>query len=200
MAEQEKFEYKHGFRHGPTFVAIFIIYFIVFGVLSNYWQKGDIIYKPIRDNVLFIYQNFFNFPGYEYVWSVGGDILDFGTWYIFFILFFTAVFVGYSQDFLIHAFKRNIWLIPIVIFLSVFWNGINDVYYYRNFIRNASFIFTIFMNLGRYFTSIHGYINLLALLVVFGGGGLLGGYLKILRREILYKKARLIISDKEVAQ
>jgi hypothetical protein len=120
---------------------------------------------------------------------------DFGTWYIALILIATAIYVGYSQDFLIYAIKRNLWLVPITIGMSIFWNGIFEVFYYRDFLRSGSFIYTIFLGLGRYFTSIQGYINLIVLLVIFVGGGLLGGYLKILRRETLRKKAELLLAE-----
>jgi hypothetical protein len=50
------------------------------------------------------------------------------------------------------------------------------------------------MNIGEYFTRIEGYINLLILFVIFVGGGLLGGWIKIYRRQLLYKKAQLIVT------
>jgi hypothetical protein len=53
------------------------------------------------------------------------------------------------------------------------------------------------MNIGQYFSSPEGYINLAILFAVFVGGGLLGGWIKIFRRQRLYKKAQLMI-EKEV--
>jgi hypothetical protein len=108
-----------------------------------------------------------------------------------------AIFVGYSEDFLIYAVKRNIWLIPHVIILSIIWDALNDVAIYRPFVRTATWAYCIFMNIGQYFSSPEGYINLAILFAVFVGGGLLGGWIKIFRRQRLYKKAQLMI-EKEV--
>jgi hypothetical protein len=192
MAEQEKFEYKHGFRLGAYLIGWAIIYFIVFGILSNYWEKTP------GDNVLFVYQNFTNFKSTTYYDIVQQEtVTKFGTWYILLIFLAVAIFIGYKEDFLIYAVKRNIWLIPHVIILSIIWDGINDVYVYRTFVRTATWFFTILMNIGEYFTRIEGYYNLLILFVVFVGGGLLGGWVKIFRRQRLYKKAQLMI-EKEV--
>jgi hypothetical protein len=192
MAEQEKFEYKHGFRLGAYLIGWAVIYFIVFGILSNYWEKTP------GDNVLFVYQNFTNFKSTTYYDVVQQDtVTKFGTWYILLIFLAVAIFIGYKEDFLIYAVKRNIWLIPHVIILSIIWDGINDVYVYRTFVRTATWFFTIVMNIGEYFTRIEGYYNLLILFVVFVGGGLLGGWVKIFRRQRLYKKAQLMI-EKEV--
>lgn len=192
MAEQEKFEYKHGFRLGAYLIGWAVIYFIVFGILSNYWEKTP------GDNVLFVYQNFTNFKSTTYYDVVQQDtVTKFGTWYILLIFLAVAIFIGYKEDFLIYAVKRNIWLIPHVIILSIIWDGINDVYVYRTFVRTATWFFTILMNIGEYFTRIEGYYNLLILFVVFVGGGLLGGWVKIFRRQRLYKKAQLMI-EKEV--
>lgn len=192
MAEQEKFEYKHGFRLGAYLIGWAVIYFIVFGILSNHWEKTP------GDNVLFVYQNFTNFKSTTYYDVVQQDtVTKFGTWYILLIFLAVAIFIGYKEDFLIYAVKRNIWLIPHVIILSIIWDGINDVYVYRTFVRTATWFFTILMNIGEYFTRIEGYYNLLILFVVFVGGGLLGGWVKIFRRQRLYKKAQLMI-EKEV--
>jgi hypothetical protein len=192
MAEQEKFEYKHGFRLGAYLIGWAVIYFIVFGILSNHWEKTP------GDNVLFVYQNFTNFKSTTYYDVVQQDtVTKFGTWYILLIFLAVAIFIGYKEDFLIYAVKRNIWLIPHVIILSIIWDGINDVYVYRTFVRTATWFFTIVMNIGEYFTRIEGYYNLLILFVVFVGGGLLGGWVKIFRRQRLYKKAQLMI-EKEV--
>jgi hypothetical protein len=192
MAEQEKFEYKHGFRLGAYLIGWAVIYFIVFGILSNHWEKTP------GDNVLFVYQNFTNFKSTTYYDIVQQEtVTKFGTWYILLIFLAVAIFIGYKEDFLIYAVKRNIWLIPHVIILSIIWDGINDVYVYRTFVRTATWFFTILMNIGEYFTRIEGYYNLLILFVVFVGGGLLGGWVKIFRRQRLYKKAQLMI-EKEV--
>jgi hypothetical protein len=192
MAEQEKFEYKHGFRLGAYLIGWAVIYFIVFGILSNHWEKTP------GDNVLFVYQNFTNFKSTTYYDVVQQDtVTKFGTWYILLIFLAVAIFIGYKEDFLIYAVKRNFWLIPHVIILSIIWDGINDVYVYRTFVRTATWFFTILMNIGEYFTRIEGYYNLLILFVVFVGGGLLGGWVKIFRRQRLYKKAQLMI-EKEV--
>jgi hypothetical protein len=192
MAEQEKFEYKHGFRLGAYLIGWAVIYFIVFGILSNHWEKTP------GDNVLFVYQNFTNFKSTTYYDIIDQEMVTkFGTWYILLIFLAVAIFIGYKEDFLIYAVKRNIWLIPHVIILSIIWDGINDVYVYRTFVRTATWFFTILMNIGEYFTRIEGYYNLLILFVVFVGGGLLGGWVKIFRRQRLYKKAQLMI-EKEV--
>jgi hypothetical protein len=192
MAEQEKFEYKHGFRLGAYLIGWAVIYFIVFGILSNYWEKTP------GDNVLFVYQNFTNFKSTTYYDIIDQEMVTkFGTWYILLIFLAVAIFIGYKEDFLIYAVKRNFWLIPHVIILSIIWDGINDVYVYRTFVRTATWFFTILMNIGEYFTRIEGYYNLLILFVVFVGGGLLGGWVKIFRRQRLYKKAQLMI-EKEV--
>jgi hypothetical protein len=192
MAEQEKFEYKHGFRLGAYLIGWAVIYFIVFGILSNHWEKTP------GDNVLFVYQNFTNFKSTTYYDIIDQEMVTkFGTWYILLIFLAVAIFIGYKEDFLIYAVKRNIWLIPHVIILSIIWDGINDVYVYRTFVRTATWFFTILMNVGEYFTRIEGYYNLLILFVVFVGGGLLGGWVKIFRRQRLYKKAQLMI-EKEV--
>jgi hypothetical protein len=197
MAEKDKdkFEYKHGFRHGPTIIGLAIIYYIIFGILSNYWEKGLLDHRPLDDNVLFIYRNLLNLPHQYYATLDRAWYNDFGTWYIFLIFLATAIYVGYSQDFLIYSVKRNMWMVPIIVVLSIFWNGLNDVYYYRSFFRNGSFIYTIFMNAADYFTSIHGYINILVLFVFLVGGGLIGGYLKIVRRERLRRKAKLMLRE-----
>lgn len=192
MAETEKFEYKHGFRLGAYLIGWAVIYYIVFGILSNYWEKTP------GDSVLFVYQNFTNFQSTTYYDVIKQDsVTKLGTWYILLILIAVAIFVGYREDFLINAVKRNIWLIPHVIILSIIWDGINDVYIYRTFVRTATWAFTIFMNIGEYFTRIEGYYNLLILFGIFVGGGLLGGWIKIFRRQRLYKKAQLMI-EKEV--
>lgn len=191
MTEDEKFEYKHGFRLGAFLIGWAVIYFIVFGILSNYYEKWP------GDNVLFVYKNIWNFPRMEYNPFTGFDELNWGTWYLFLIFFAVAIFVGFREDFLIHAIKRNLWLIPHIVILSIIWDGINDVWVYRNFVRSATFFVTILMNVAQYFTSIDGYINLLALLITFIGGGMLGGWLKIFRRQRLFKKAQMMI-EKEV--
>lgn len=192
MAEQEKFEYKHGFRLGAYLIGWAVIYYVVFGVLSNYWEKTP------GDNVLFVYQNFNNFQTSTYYDIIKDQMVTkLGTWYILLIFILIAVYIGYKEDFLIYAVKRNIWLIPHVIILSIIWDGINNVYVYRTFVRTATWAFTVFMNVGKYFTSIEGYINLIILFVIFAGGGLLGGWIKIFRRQRLYKKAQLMI-EKEV--
>lgn len=192
MAEQEKFEYKHGFRLGAYLIGWAVIYFIIFGILSNYWEKTP------SDNVLFVYQNFTNFKSTTYYDIIKQEtVTKFGTWYILLIFLAVAIFIGYKEDFLIYAVKRNIWLIPHVIILSIIWDGINDVYVYRTFVRTATWFFTILMNVGEYFTRIEGYYNLLILFVIFVAGGLLGGWIKIFKRQRLYKKAQLMI-EKEV--
>ena len=192
MAEQEKFEYKHGFRLGAYLIGWAVIYYIIFGILSNYWEKTP------GDNVLFVYQNFTNFQTTNYYDVIQQEMVSkLGTWYILLIFIAVAVFVGYREDFLIYAVKRNIWLIPHVIILSIIWDGINDVYVYRTFVRTTTWAFCIFMNIGEYFTSIEGYINIAILFGIFVGGGLLGGWIKIFRRQRLYKKAQLMI-EKEV--
>lgn len=192
MAEQEKFEYKHGFRLGAYLIGWAVIYFIIFGILSNYWEKTP------GDNVLFVYQNFTNFKSTTYYDIIKQEtVTKFGTWYILLIFLAVAIFIGYKEDFLIYAVKRNIWLIPHVIILSIIWDGINDVYVYRTFVRTATWFFTILMNVGEYFTRIEGYYNLLILFVIFVAGGLLGGWIKIFKRQRLYKKAQLMI-EKEV--
>jgi hypothetical protein len=162
----------------------------VFGILSNYWEKTP------GDNVLFVYQNFTNFRT-QIIYDVIQQeyITKLGTWYILLIFIAVAVFVGYREDFLIYAVKRNIWLIPHVLILSIVWDGINDVFIYRNFVRTTTFAFTIFMNIGEYFTRVEGYINLAILFGVFVGGGLLGGWIKIFRRQRLYKKAQLMLAQ-----
>ena len=193
MTEEEKFEYKHGFRLGPYLFGWAVIYFIVFGFLSNYWQKTP------GDNVLFIYKNLWVIPFKELNFSTGDIEWNWGSWYIILILFGVAIFVGFQEDFLINAIKRCFWLIPHVLILSIVWDGINDVFLYRNFIKTTTFVFTIIMSLAEYFTSVHGYLNLLALLVIFVGGGMLGGWIKIFRRERMYKKAQLLI-EKEVEE
>jgi hypothetical protein len=203
MAEQEKFEYKHGFRLGAYLIGWAVIYYIVFGILSNYWQKTGILddvtgFTPIGDHVLFVYQNFINFQTRSYYYVITDQVITkIGTWYILYIFLAVAIFVGYSEDFLIYAVKRNIWLIPHVIILSIIWDALNDVAIYRPFVRTATWAYCIFMNIGQYFSSPEGYINLAILFAVFVGGGLLGGWIKIFRRQRLYKKAQLMI-EKEV--
>ncbi len=195
MAETEKFEYKHGFRLGAFLIGWAVIYYVVFGILSNYWEKTGVIDGPeIGDNILFVYQNFTNFQSTSYYDIIQGEtVTKLGTWYILLIFFAVAIFVGYKEDFLIYAVKRNIWLIPHIIILSIIWDGINDVYLYRTFVRTATFAFTILMNVGEYFSRIEGYINLLILFGIFVGGGLIGGWIKIFRRQHLYKKAQIMI-------
>ena len=41
MAEQEKFEYKHGFRLGAYLIGWAVIYYVVFGILSNLLGKNS---------------------------------------------------------------------------------------------------------------------------------------------------------------
>ena len=155
MAESsEKFEYKHGFRLGAYLIAWAVIYYVVFGILSNYWQKTGIMddpsdtFTPIGNNILFVYQNFTNFQTRSFYYVIAEKTLTkVGTWYILFIFIAVAVFVGFSEDFLIYAVKRNIWLIPHVIILSIIWDALNDVAVYRNFIKTATWAFCLFMNI-----------------------------------------------------
>lgn len=207
--EKQDFEYKHGFRLGPFIFAWAVIYYLVFGILCNYYEKGFMQYTLVEnlwvlrvvpehtDNILFIYQNLWVTP-FRFLNPLEGTMdINWGTWYIFIIFLLVAMFVGYKEDFLIYAVKRNLWLIPHVLILSIIWDGINDAAIYRSFVRSGTFLFTIVMNVAEYFTSWHGYVNIAVLIVVFVGGGLLGGWLKIFRRQRLLKKAQLLIA-KEV--
>jgi len=112
MAEAEKFEYKHGFRLGPYLIGWAVIYYVVFGILSNYWQKTGIFdvetgFTPIGDHILFVYQNFVNFRTRTYYDVIQEEwVTKLGTWYILLIFLGVAIFVGYKEDFLIYAVKR----------------------------------------------------------------------------------------------
>ena len=150
------------------FIAFYlIIYYLFFGFISNLGPAAEL--KEPGDRLLFIYWNFVTNLGMNWTGLYPPDYL-WWIWYIpgwlsFFILFGIGVAQAFREDFLVYAVKNNLMMVPLIIITSWIWYSIN----YRA---------NLFYVMGRYFSSYHGYINIIVIVSIYVGAGFLGGWLK----------------------
>ena len=159
-------------KAGNFFVGFFLIYFFFFGFICN---SGNSLEQQDPENkLLFVYTAFLstdklNLLGiYLPVWLEWLNLIP--TWTTIFILFGIGVYQAYREDFLVYSIKNNLLMIPLIILLSWIWYSID----YR---------VSIFYVIWWYFTSLHGYLNILVLLFIYGTAGILGGYLRIYKYQ-----------------
>ncbi len=199
---QRSKKYEFG-QMGNFIFSLLLIYFLFFGYICFIYDK-----EP-GDNLLFVYNNFFN----NYVFEFHDEIIDFfsdntnltntvieisyPSYYTLIILILIGTLQGYREDFLVYSIKYNLWMIPFILLFSWTWYAIN---YHITFIELFPFGTTVivgfFFAIGQYFSSIQGLINIIILIVVYVGAGFLGGFLKSLRFQIIKKQETFISSNK----
>lgn len=172
-------------------IGTLLIYIFFFGWIANCGtpdiQNNPQMYVP--DKILFVYTNFFNFnPDYNF-YPLALNLpksfefllrqIPVGITSLL-ILLVIGIIQSYRENFVVYSIKNNIWTVPSIILISWMWTSIN---------ANELFFTTI----GRYFSNIDGYINILVILVVYIIAGVIGGWLKTLaqKREALIKAKAL---------
>ena len=173
MAEEQLQKRKGRFavnwaRSGNYILAMGLLYFLFFGFICN--SGGSLEQQDPGNKLLFVYTAFFNT---DTLILNSLSIPEIASW-IELIPLWTSIFLfvgigllqSYREDFLVQAVKKNIMMIPFILGLSWIWFAFN-------------YELSIFTVLLDYFTSIHGYLNIAFLLVVYGGSGFIGGALKI---------------------
>ncbi len=177
--------YEISIEIGQTIIALIIIYFI-FITYEDFWKKkifsridnkklGNIVFSALliyflffgllsiiheeepNNYLLFVYLNIFNeSPKLEPILPPMLCIL---------VLFIIGIIQSYREDFLFYSIRYNIWTVLIVIPLSIFWYSIN-------------YQISILEVIPLYFTSIHGYINIFVVELIYVSAGFVGAFLK----------------------
>jgi len=165
--KKKKFNIKW-MKGGNMFIGFMLIFFFFFGFICN---TGDQFKQQDPGNkLLFVYTAFVSIDKFNPLGLYLPGFLEwvylFPLWLSVFIFFGIGVYQAYREDFLVYSIKNNIIMVVIIIVLSWIWYS----WLY------STFIFTV---IWWYFTSIHGYLNILVLLFLYVGAGILGGYLKI---------------------
>jgi hypothetical protein len=154
---------------GKFAIALLLVYFFFFGFLVN---TGDATVQQDPGNkLLFVYTAWFNTDtlnlyGIYFPDTISTAINSIPCWISFFIIFAIGIYQAYREDFVVYAIKNNILMVGCIILLSWFWYAFN--YSDLNF----------FQVIWIYFTNIHGYLNIFALLFVYVSAGLIGAALK----------------------
>ena len=181
MAEEQLQKKKKKFainwtKSGNYVIAMGLIYFIFFGFICN--SGGSLKQQDPANKLLFVYTSFFNTDLLTLnslsIPEIANWIESIPLWTTIFLVIGIGINQSYREDFLIMAIKKNIWMVPYIIGLSWIWFAFN---YEMN----------IFIVIWRYFSSIHGYLNIAFLLVLYGGTGIIGGALKIRQYSKTYQ-------------
>ncbi|MHA1519149.1 MAG: hypothetical protein ACTSRK_03105 [Promethearchaeota archaeon] len=179
-------------------IGTFLIYFFFFGWIANCGipevQNNPQEYAP--DNILFVYTTFFNFEDNFHPWGLNLPAFLEVIYLIpvavsLIILLAIGIYQSYRENFVVYGLKNNIWTVPIIILISWIWTSFNAQEW-------------IYITIGRYFTSYHGYVNFAVLLFVYTFAGLIGSWLKTRkqRKEALIKENAMkifqsVVSDEE---
>ena len=161
---------------GEHFIVGFVmIYFLFFGFICNTSFIGDAGYQKEPGNkLLFLYTAFTNTDTIIFDNLFLPGWLDFifliPVWASIFVFFGIGIIQSYQEDFLVYAIKNNLLMVPVVIVMSWIWYAIN-------------YHVLIFYVIWWYFTSLHGYLNIIVLTFIYGLAGFIGGYLKIRKYE-----------------
>ncbi|MHA1893657.1 MAG: hypothetical protein ACTSX4_04060 [Candidatus Helarchaeota archaeon] len=173
-------------------VGVLLLYFIFFGWITNCGtpeiQNNPQDYPP--DNILFVYATFFNFEDKFHAWGLHiPELLEFiyeiPVAASLIILILIGIYQSYRENFVVYGIKNNLWTVPFIILISWIWTSINA----------HELIFT---TIGRYFSSYHGYLNLIVLIFVYCLAGFIGSWLKTVkqRRDALLKEKAMEIYQK----
>lgn len=145
-----------------------LIYTLFFGFICN--SGKSLIQQDPGNKLLFVYTAFFNSDPLTLNNLNIPEIVEWieiiPLWTSIFVVIGIGIIQSYREDFLIVAVKKNIWMVSFIVGLSWIWFAFN---YQMN----------IFIVIWRYFSSIHGILNIAFLLVIYGGSGFIGGALKI---------------------
>lgn len=154
------------------FIGYLMIFFLFFGIICNTGLSG--FQKDPGNKLLFVYTAFVSKDTFYF------DNLFLPGWlsFIFSIPAWTSIFVfvgigilqAYREDFLVYAIKNNILMVPLIIITSWIWYAIN-------------YSTSIFKVIFWYFTSPHGYLNIIVLIFFYGLAGFVGGFLRIRKYE-----------------
>ncbi len=170
-------------------IGTLLLYFFFFGWIAN-CGSPDVQNNPqnyLPDNILFVYTTFFNFEDLFHPWGLTIPsvlhaiyLIPCAVSLIIFILI--GIFQSYRENFVVYGIKNNMWTIPGVIAISWIWTAINSGEW-------------IWISIGRYFSSYHGYVNIIVLIVIYALAGLVGSWLKTIkqRREALLKEKAMDI-------
>lgn len=177
-------------------MGLLLIYFFFFGFIANCGtadaQNNPQNYAP--DNILFVYTSLFNFHDFLRPWGI--TIPQFLTFMfripcaaslIIFILI--GIYQSYKEDFVVYGIKNNIWMVPFIILISWIWTAINA--------REL-----ILATIGRYFSSYHGYLNIIVLVLIYGASGVVGAWFKTLaqKREAMMKSRAFEVLEEQAQQ
>lgn len=155
-------------RQANFILALLMIHFLFFGIISNIYRKS------IGERLIFLHQVMFDPQSF-----------------ISFILLFMIVFlIVFREHFFEYGIRNSIWLVPFIIVESWLWYWyINwhiragDFYSYMSDLSNLEFI-------GMFFTRIEGYITILSLL----GTVLLSAFLAAVAKEKFKRIKEKVIS------
>ncbi|UYP44438.1 hypothetical protein NEF87_000723 [Candidatus Lokiarchaeum ossiferum] len=195
VEETEKKKFSIDFKRITKFVVAFLlINFLFFGWICNTGLYDSIQLDPnyimnlmeteyIREpRLLFVYTNLWDFTNTFTPMGIHlPPVVDFVEYlpgaFSILILFFIGIYQGYQEDFMVYSIKNNFWMVPFIVLLSWIWSAV--VYVGT---RN------IFQIIGDYFSSYHGYLNIIFLVIWYTSAGIVGGILK----SYFYQKAHAV--------
>ena len=183
--EKIKKKFSIDFARAAKFlIALLLINFLVIGYICNSGIKDSYQMDP-GERLLFIYTNFWNWDTNLFFSPKGIKlpvVLDFfigtasnndaieskmpGALAIVF-LFLIGMYQGHKEDFMVYSIKNTLWMTPFIVLSTFIWYAIA-----YNGIKS------IFEMLGEYFLSIHGYLNIIVIAILYTGAGVVGGILK----------------------
>ncbi len=183
--ENKKKKFSIDFVRASKFiVALLLINFLVLGFICNSGIQDSYQMDP-GARLLFIYTNIWNWDTNLFLSPKGIKlplVFDFfiGTAdnsdnieskfpgaFAIVILLLIGVYQGYKEDFMVYSIKNNLWMTPFIVLSSLIWS----VVAYTG-------IKSVFQILGEYFLSIHGYLNIIVIAILYTGAGVVGGILK----------------------
>ncbi len=154
------------------FIGFMLLYFFFFGFICNTGNPAH--QKDPGNKLLFVYTAFVSTD------KIGLDNFFLPTWanFIYQIPAWTSLFIfigigiiqAYREDFLVYSIKNNLLMVPFIIVTSWIWYSINY----------GALIFSVIF---WYFTSWHGYLNIIVLTFFYGLAGVFGGWLRIRKYE-----------------